>query len=203
VTTEFSARIEILSSLKSLFGEGEAENFRDFCNFHDIGLPLAYLVSADLCELNQEGKKYINETFKALLSTLSLDDGNFSDLDELLNAAGMFLAAKDVPSGAAKSSEMTLIGSIAIDSGQAMVGDPCYLDKWQTNEGEPFELDGKQGDYSYLGACATTISQTAGELGSGSSVVFNTGYGDGVYPVFADINEEGQVKRVLIEFIDE
>ena len=54
MTTEFSARIEILSSLKSLFEEGKAENFRDFCNFHNIGLPLAYLVSVDLCELNKQ-----------------------------------------------------------------------------------------------------------------------------------------------------
>ena len=96
---------------------------------------------------------------------------------------------------------LQLVGSFSVDSGQAMVGDPCYLDKWQTNEGEPFELDGKQGDYSYLGACATTISQTAGELGQGSSVVFNTGYGDGVYPVYVQYNDEGRVAQVVIDFV--
>lgn len=96
--------------------------------------------------------------------------------------------------------ELVLAGSFSVDSGQAMVGDPCYLDQWQTNEGEPFELDGKQGDYSYLGACATTISQNVGELGSGSAVVFNTGYGDGYYPVYVQYNEDGRVSKVVIDF---
>jgi len=96
--------------------------------------------------------------------------------------------------------DLQLVGSFSVDSGQAMVGDPCYLDQWQTNEGEPFELDGKQGEYSYLGACATTISQNAGELGSGSSVVFNTGYGDGVYPVYAQYNDDNRIVKVVIVF---
>jgi hypothetical protein len=97
--------------------------------------------------------------------------------------------------------ELELVGSFSVDSGQAMVGDPCYLDQWQTNENEPFELDGKVGQYSYLGACATTISQNAGELGIGSAVVFNTGYGDGVYPVYVQYNEDGRVAKVVIDFV--
>ncbi len=97
--------------------------------------------------------------------------------------------------------ELELVGSFSVDSGQAMVGDPCYLDQWQTNENEPFELDGKVGQYSYLGACATTISQNAGELGIGSAVVFNTGYGDGTYPVYVQYNEDGRVAKVVIDFV--
>jgi hypothetical protein len=96
--------------------------------------------------------------------------------------------------------DLQLVGSFSVDSGQAMVGDPCYLDKWQTNEGEPFELDGKEGDYSYLGACATTVSSTAGELGIGSAIVFSTGYGDGYYPVYVKYNEDGRVVKVVIDF---
>jgi hypothetical protein len=30
----------------------------------------------------------------------------------------------------------------------------------------------------------------------------STGYGDGVYPVFAAFNNEGRVARVWVEFID-
>jgi hypothetical protein len=96
--------------------------------------------------------------------------------------------------------DLHLVGSFSVDSGQAMVGDPCYLDKWQTNEGEPFELDGKEGDYSYLGACATTVSSNAGELGIGSAIVFSTGYGDGYYPVYVKYNEDGRVVKVVIDF---
>lgn len=91
-------------------------------------------------------------------------------------------------------------GRFGVDSGQAMVGDPCYLDQWNTNDGEAFELDGKQGDYSYHGACATTVSNSYGELGAGSAVVFNTGYGDGLYPVYVQMNQDGRVSKVVIDF---
>jgi len=96
--------------------------------------------------------------------------------------------------------DLQLAGSFSVDSGQAMVGDPCYLDSWKTNEGEPFEVEGKEGDYSYLGACATTLSSTAGELGFSNAVVFSTGYGDGHYPVYVQLNDDGRVSKVVIDF---
>lgn len=91
-------------------------------------------------------------------------------------------------------------GRFGVDSGQAMVGDPCYLDQWKTNEGEKWELDGKIGQYCYQGASATTIANNYGELGMGSAVVFSTGYGDGYYPVFVQLNEDGRVSKVVIDF---
>jgi len=96
--------------------------------------------------------------------------------------------------------ELTLVGSFAVDSGQAMVGDPCYLDQWKTNEGEEWNLEGKIGEYSYHGASATTIASGAGELGIGSAIVFNTGYGDGYYPVYIKTNQDGRVVKVVIDF---
>jgi hypothetical protein len=97
--------------------------------------------------------------------------------------------------------EMTLIGHFAVDSGQAMVGDPCYLDNWDTNRNDEWNIEGKQGQYSYHGASATTIANNYGELGMSTAVVFSTGYGDGLYPVYAEMNEDGRVARVVIEFI--
>jgi hypothetical protein len=96
--------------------------------------------------------------------------------------------------------ELTLVGSIAVDSGQAMVGDPCYLDGWNTNEGDEWNLEGKIGDYSYHGASATTLATNAGELGIGKAIVFNTGYGDGYYPVYIQLNDDGRVSKVVIDF---
>ena len=96
--------------------------------------------------------------------------------------------------------DLTLIGEFSVDSGQAMVGDPCYLDQWKTNEGEEWNLEGKIGEYSYHGASATTIAKNAGDLGLGSAVVFNTGYGDGHYPVFAQTNDEGRILKIVIDF---
>ena len=95
---------------------------------------------------------------------------------------------------------LEMIGSISVDSGQAMVGDPCYLDGWKTNEGEEWNLAGKVGDYSYQGASATTIENAYGELGIGTAVVFNTGYGDGYYPVYVQMNDDGRISKVVIDF---
>jgi hypothetical protein len=95
---------------------------------------------------------------------------------------------------------LILAGHFAVDSGQAMVGDPCYLDDWDTNKNEEWNLDGKLNQYSYHGASATTIAGNYGELGFSKAVVFNTGYGDGLYPVFVQINNDGRVCKVIIDF---
>ena len=40
--------------------------------------------------------------------------------------------------------DLQIASSFAADIGQAILGDPCYLDTWKTNVGEPFELaDGR------------------------------------------------------------
>ena len=103
-----------------------------------------------------------------------------------------------------ETKEMTLIGHFTVDSGQAMVGDPCYLDEWELwKDGEPFDYESKAGEYGYLGASGVTLKQTYGELDMAKAVVFSTGYGDGYYPVYAELNEDGRVARVVIEFISE
>lgn len=91
-------------------------------------------------------------------------------------------------------------GSIAIDSGQAIVGDPCYLDNWDNNTNEEFNVAGKEGEYSYFGACATTLADNYGELGLSKAVAFNTGYGDGLYAVYVQMNDDGRVAKVVIDF---
>jgi len=99
-----------------------------------------------------------------------------------------------------KLDNLILAGQIGIDSGQAMVGDPCYLDEWDTNKNDEWELTDKVGNYSYQGACATTLANSYGQLGAGSAVVFSTGYGDGLYPVYVQMNEDGRVSKVVIDF---
>ena len=91
-------------------------------------------------------------------------------------------------------------GSFLVDSGQAIIGDPCYLEKYSTNIGEPCDLEGKEGQYSYHGISATTLNLNAGEIADGMAVAFSTGYGDGYYPVFVEQNEDGRVMKVVIDF---
>lgn len=93
-------------------------------------------------------------------------------------------------------------GYFSVDSGQAMVGDPCYLDNWDTNKNEEFNVDGKEGEFSYFGACATTLTDSFGQLGNSTAVVFQTGYGDGLYPVYVKLNDDNRVSMVVIDFED-
>ena len=100
---------------------------------------------------------------------------------------------------------LTLIGGFAVDSGQAIVGDPCYLEDWKpwNSEIDNFEDHvNKVGEYGYLGACNATLGKGFGQLGN-QAVAFSTGYGDGYYPVYANINEDGRVTKVVIIFDDE
>jgi hypothetical protein len=102
-----------------------------------------------------------------------------------------------------KLDELTLIGHFAVDSGQAMVGDPCYLDEWEpwnSNVDQFDDYKNRKGQYSYLGACEATLTKGYGSLGN-SAVVFSTGYGDGLYPVYAEINEDGRVAKIVIDFM--
>jgi len=101
-----------------------------------------------------------------------------------------------------KIDDLTYAGSFGVDSGQAMVGDPAYLDDWDTNKNEDWDLEGKFGQYSYQGASATTLKDNYGELGTGTAVVFSTGWGDGLYPVYAKLNDEGRVSMIVIDFED-
>jgi Protein of unknown function (DUF4241) len=106
-----------------------------------------------------------------------------------------------------KVDNLQLIGEFSVDSGQAIIGDPCYLDSWKhwnQDTGEAFdEYKNRQGEYGYLGACEATIGKGYGTLGTGSAVALSTGYGDGVYPVYAQINDDNRVALVVIDFTGE
>jgi hypothetical protein len=60
------------------------EEFEDFCDYNDIGLPLAYFVSADLVTLNDIAEVYISETFDLLCAALGLPLNEAYDSLELM-----------------------------------------------------------------------------------------------------------------------
>jgi hypothetical protein len=105
-----------------------------------------------------------------------------------------------------QANNLTLIGEFSVDSGQAIIGDPCYLEDWKPWNSEIDNFDdhvNKVGEYGYLGACNATLKKGFGQLGGQSAVAFSTGYGDGLYPVYADITEDGRVGMVVIDFTGE
>lgn len=105
-----------------------------------------------------------------------------------------------------KVDNLQLIGEFSVDSGQAIVGDPCYLEDWQPWNSEEDNFDdhvNKVGDYGYLGACNATLGKGFGQLGVANAVAFSTGYGDGLYPVYAHITDDGRIGMVVIDFTGE
>lgn len=86
------------------------------------------------------------------------------------------------------------IGHVAVDSGQLMLCDPCYIksDDWVDQPFQILERNSSEAyPFNYNGACtATTSDNLAGILLfnsgiDGAGVAFASGFGDGFYPVYA------------------
>ena len=63
------------------------EQFREFCEFNDLGLPLAHFVASELVEIVPMAESYIDETFNLLVTALGLTDTGFDSLEEILSSA--------------------------------------------------------------------------------------------------------------------
>ena len=95
-----------------------------------------------------------------------------------------------------------LAGFCGVDSGQIMVIDPCYAFK-----DNYFGIDDQPTGGNYDAICRVSIADTFGEFplpANGYSgnvgVVTSSGYGDGKYPVFVDVNDDGRVVELRIAF---
>jgi hypothetical protein len=82
--TPFENKCKILSDL--WLGRGGAdENFTDFIEYNDIGLPMAHFLSAKYVEVSPTAEQFVNETFDLFLASLGLEDTGFDNLGELLD----------------------------------------------------------------------------------------------------------------------
>jgi len=101
------------------------------------------------------------------------------------------------------SSKWEKVGTVGVDAGLIIVGDPCYFATPDATEHIAktwgdfcdflFVLDKEFDKNGYK-----QLNYGAGHPGLG--VVVSTGYGDGVYPVFIKKNEEGRVVRLMVKF---
>ena len=95
---------------------------------------------------------------------------------------------------------MEQIGTICVDAGIVMVGDPCY-----TLPDDASHRDAVARDWSRF--CDATFADPnnadgySTPFGEGTSVVVSSGYGDGRYPVFVERTYDGRVARLVIEFV--
>ena len=82
--TDFDKVCEILGTLYANFKEDT--DLKDFIDFNDLGLPLAYFVSESLAEVSDDGARYITETWQLFLASMDLEDNDWNSLDEMFAA---------------------------------------------------------------------------------------------------------------------
>jgi hypothetical protein len=80
--TPFDKQCDILAEL--WLNYRDEEQFRDFIEYNDVGMPLSYLSHSKLAIATDEGKMMIGETWSVLLESLSLTDTGFDTLGDLL-----------------------------------------------------------------------------------------------------------------------
>lgn len=85
--TTFDNKIGILADLWMIYRD-EPE-WKEFIDFHDLGLPLAFMLDNNLIYRNtisnQPAEELINETFALLLKGLDIaEDTGFDSLDDIV-----------------------------------------------------------------------------------------------------------------------
>ena len=96
---------------------------------------------------------------------------------------------------------MEKVGEVAVDAGCIWIGDPCYV----------LPEDASHADWvrDWDNFCeaidhSNPYTQFMFEHGApGLGVVVPSGWGDGMYPVFVELNEDGRVAAVKVVFIDD
>ena len=87
-TTPFSKKCEILGELWLSYRS--EEEFQDFIEYNDLGLPIAYAIANDIVKSTDMAKAFVEETFDLLITSLEVEDENWENLDELLSIAKGF-----------------------------------------------------------------------------------------------------------------
>ena len=82
MTTPLTTKSEILADVWLNFRDDE--EFKDFVEYNDLGLPLAYALTANIVKPTNLLENFINETFDLLMAALEIDeDTGFNNLDEM------------------------------------------------------------------------------------------------------------------------
>lgn len=80
--TSYSNKCQILADLWTDYRDDE--EFTDFIEYNDLGLPLAYAIANGIVEDNQIAQGFVLETFRLLLAGLEIEDSGFETLQDVL-----------------------------------------------------------------------------------------------------------------------
>jgi len=95
------------------------------------------------------------------------------------------------------------VGHVSVDSGQVIIVDPCYIMDGEYDDAPVHNPeDRKVAGYGH--PCEVTLSDKGyGEFpvkGFATAIASGSGYGDGHYPVYGDMDEDGRVVALHIYF---
>jgi hypothetical protein len=82
-TTPYSNKCEILAELWLNYRNDE--DFQDFTEYNDLGLPLAYAIANDIVKSTEMAQRFVEETFDLLLAGMNLEDTGFDTMDDILS----------------------------------------------------------------------------------------------------------------------
>ena len=81
---DFLNKVKILSDLWINYRDDD--DFDDFIQYNDLGLPLAYLINTELAAVTDQGRIYIEETYNLLCAALDIDlNGEYNSLIDMFN----------------------------------------------------------------------------------------------------------------------
>lgn len=81
--TTFENKCSILADLWSNYKY--EEEFSDFIDYNDLGLPLAYCIANKIINPSNRSKELVSETFDLFIAGLGVQDTGFKSLNELLD----------------------------------------------------------------------------------------------------------------------
>lgn len=82
-STNYPNKCSILAELWLSYRSDE--DFQDFIEYNDLGLPLAYAIDNDIVKSSEMARRFVEETFDLFMASLETEDTGFESLDELLN----------------------------------------------------------------------------------------------------------------------
>jgi hypothetical protein len=84
-STNYTDKCSILAELWLNYRSDE--QFQDFIEYNDLGLPLAYAIDNNIVKSSEMAQRFVEETFDLFMASLEVEDTGFENLDELLNIA--------------------------------------------------------------------------------------------------------------------
>jgi hypothetical protein len=84
MANDFSNKVSILAELWMNYRDDD--QLKDFVEYNDLGLPLAYFIMNELVLPTKQAELYIEETYGLLIASLEADDIEYDSLDELLGS---------------------------------------------------------------------------------------------------------------------